>query len=81
LYQFGKDSKPGAVDVWTAMGADNVMDPAGLLAVSADRGVVDTSADCSWHGPVPAPARWLARRRVPFADTYGLHTGMVVESQ
>ena len=78
-YQFGNESKPGGLDAWTAMGADNVINSQELRATAARRvWVVNTSDDSPWHCPVPVPPHWLAVRHVIFTDTYNIKTDIVV---
>jgi len=40
--------------------------------------VIEPPKDSPWGVPVPVPPCWTEKSRVPFTDTYGLKTDMVV---
>jgi hypothetical protein len=78
-YQYGTSSEPGSLDAWTAMGAENVMDPDRMRALPAGRAwAVDMQSEFGSPSEVPVPNRWIARSRRAFRDTYGLERELVV---
>ena len=64
---------------WSAIRSEEVMSHDRLRAFQGQRlWVVDLVGNNQYRISVPVPADWVARRRVRFRDTYGLHVEIVV---